>query len=50
MPIVEPEVLMDGAHSIERCEEVTNLVLETVFRELFEQRCCSRAWCSSPTW
>ena len=23
MPIVEPEVLMDGAHTIERCEEVT---------------------------
>ena len=27
VPIVEPEVLMDGAHSIERCEEVTNVVL-----------------------
>jgi fructose-bisphosphate aldolase class I len=38
VPIVEPEVLMDGAHSIERCEEVTSLVLATVFRELFEQR------------
>ena len=38
MPIVEPEVLMDGAHSIERCEEVTNLVLQTVFRELFEHK------------
>jgi fructose-bisphosphate aldolase, class I len=38
VPIVEPEVLMDGAHSIERCEEVTNLVLSTVFQELFFAR------------
>ena len=38
MPIVEPEVLMDGAHSIERCEQVTEAVLERVFRELFEHR------------
>ncbi|MBS0378762.1 MAG: fructose-bisphosphate aldolase class I [Proteobacteria bacterium] len=38
VPIVEPEVLMDGAHSIERCEEVTNLTLSTVFRELYEAR------------
>ncbi len=38
VPIVEPEVLMDGAHSIERCEEVTNLTLSTVFRELYQAR------------
>lgn len=38
VPIVEPEVLMDGAHSIERCEEVTNLVLSSVFQELFFAR------------
>ncbi len=38
VPIVEPEVLMDGAHSVERCEEVTNQVLSTVFRELFAAR------------
>jgi fructose-bisphosphate aldolase, class I len=38
VPIVEPEVLMDGAHSIERCEQVTDEVLSTVFRELFEHR------------
>jgi fructose-bisphosphate aldolase, class I len=38
VPIVEPEVLMDGAHSIERCEEVTNRVLQTVFDQLFAQR------------
>ncbi|MFI4974414.1 MAG: class I fructose-bisphosphate aldolase [Caulobacterales bacterium] len=38
VPIVEPEVLMDGAHDIARCEEATRLVLKTVFQELFEQR------------
>jgi fructose-bisphosphate aldolase class I len=38
VPIVEPEVLMDGAHSIERCEQVTEEVLATVFRQLFEHR------------
>jgi fructose-bisphosphate aldolase, class I len=38
VPIVEPEVLMDGAHSIERCEEVTSSVLQTVFDQLFEHR------------
>jgi fructose-bisphosphate aldolase class I len=38
VPIVEPEVLMDGAHGIARCEEVTRFVLKTVFQELFEQR------------
>jgi fructose-bisphosphate aldolase class I len=37
MPIVEPEVLMDGSHSIERCEEVTGVVLHAVFHALFEQ-------------
>jgi fructose-bisphosphate aldolase, class I len=38
VPIVEPEVLMDGSHSIERCEEVTTMVLHAVFQALFEQR------------
>jgi fructose-bisphosphate aldolase, class I len=37
VPIVEPEVLMDGSHTIERCEDVTSSVLHTVFQELFEQ-------------
>ena len=32
VPIVEPEVLMDGDHPIERCEEVTNAVLQTRVR------------------
>jgi fructose-bisphosphate aldolase class I len=38
VPIVEPEVLMDGSHAIERCEEVTGMVLHAVFLALFEQR------------
>jgi len=38
VPIVEPEVLMDGAHPLERCEEVTNLVLDRVFSHLFAAR------------
>ena len=38
VPIVEPEVLMDGAHTIELCEEVTSAVLHVVFRDLVEQR------------
>jgi fructose-bisphosphate aldolase, class I len=37
VPIVEPEVLMDGAHTIERCEDVTGAVLHAVFHTLFEQ-------------
>jgi fructose-bisphosphate aldolase class I len=38
VPIVEPEVLMDGAHSIERCEEVTSAALLAVFEQLAEHR------------
>ncbi len=38
VPIVEPEVLMDGAHSIARCQEVTRFALQSVFHELNEQR------------
>jgi fructose-bisphosphate aldolase, class I len=37
VPIVEPEVLMDGSHTIERCEEVTGAVLYAVFNALFDQ-------------
>lgn len=37
VPIVEPEVLMDGSHSMERCSQVTEEVLKTVFRELYIQ-------------
>jgi fructose-bisphosphate aldolase class I len=38
VPIVEPEVLMDGGHTLERCEEVTNVVLDSVFSHLFAAR------------
>jgi len=38
VPIVEPEVLMDGAHTLERCFEVTEEVLRTVFNQLHAQR------------
>ena len=34
VPIVEPEVLMDGGHTLERCEEVTDAVLAEVFQQL----------------
>ncbi len=38
VPIVEPEVLMDGDHTIARCEEVTSAVLAVVFQQLVESR------------
>ena len=38
VPIVEPEVLMDGDHDIARCEVVTARTLQVVFDELFHQR------------
>ena len=38
VPIVEPEVLMDGDHDIERCEAVTDRVLDAVFHQLFAHR------------
>ncbi|MDQ6853080.1 MAG: fructose-bisphosphate aldolase class I [Actinomycetota bacterium] len=38
VPIVEPEVLMDGTHTIERSYDVTAAVLEAVFRSLYDQR------------
>jgi len=38
VPIVEPEVLMDGEHTMERCFEVTQEVLQTVFNQLYRQR------------
>jgi fructose-bisphosphate aldolase class I len=37
VPIVEPEVLMDGPHELERCAEVTEEVLRIVFAQLTEQ-------------
>jgi len=38
VPIVEPEVLMDGPHTIERCYEVTERTLRRVYAELYTQR------------
>ncbi len=38
VPIVEPEVLMDGDHSLERCAEVTELTLRVVFARLASHR------------
>jgi fructose-bisphosphate aldolase, class I len=38
VPIVEPEVLMDGDHTLKRCAEVTEEVLRTVFNQLYTQR------------
>ena len=38
VPVVEPEVVMDGEHTLEQCREITDEVLRTVFTELFAQR------------
>ena len=38
VPIVEPEVLMDGEHTLERCAAVTEEVLRAVFAQLYAQR------------
>ena len=38
VPIVEPEVLMDGDHDIDRCFEVTEFVLKETFQELYYQK------------
>ena len=38
VPIVEPEVLMDGDHDIDRCVEVTEWLLKETFQELFYNR------------
>jgi fructose-bisphosphate aldolase class I len=38
VPIVEPEVVMDGTHSLVRCSEVTEEILRAVFQQLYVQR------------
>ncbi|MGA2847513.1 MAG: class I fructose-bisphosphate aldolase [Terracidiphilus sp.] len=38
VPVVEPEVLMDGNHTLQKCQEVTDWVLRATFSELVEQR------------
>ena len=38
VPIVEPEILMEGTHTIERCEEITETTLKRVYFELHAHR------------
>ncbi len=38
VPIVEPEVLMEGSHTLQRCREVTEETLQVVFDQLHKQR------------
>ncbi|MDL2336412.1 MAG: fructose-bisphosphate aldolase class I [Pseudomonadota bacterium] len=38
VPVVEPEVLMEGSHTLDRCREVTEAVLRAVFEQLSRQR------------
>jgi fructose-bisphosphate aldolase class I len=48
VPIVEPEVLMEGAHTLERCREVTEEVLRAVFNQLYTQRVAMEAMILKP--
>ena len=48
VPMVEPEVLMDGDHTIERCAEITEAALHAVFAELHRQRVALEAMLLKP--
>jgi fructose-bisphosphate aldolase class I len=48
VPIVEPEVLMDGEHALERCGEATEETLHAVFDQLYEQRVLLEAMILKP--
>ena len=48
VPIVEPEVLMDGEHTIDRCYEVTKKTLEVVFSELVAHGVNLKGICLKP--
>jgi fructose-bisphosphate aldolase class I len=48
VPVVEPEVLMDGDHTLERCREVTEEVLRRVFDQLYIQRVILEAMILKP--
>jgi fructose-bisphosphate aldolase class I len=50
VPIVEPEVLMDGDHDIDRCARSPTWVLKDRVRGIFYNASRSKAWCSSRTW
>jgi fructose-bisphosphate aldolase class I len=49
VPIVEPEVLMEGAHDARRCDEVTGQVLQAVFDALFEMAVAPEAMLLKPS-
>lgn len=49
VPVVEPEVLMDGSHGLERCAEVTAQVLREVYSELAAQRVVLEATLLKPS-
>ncbi len=48
VPVVEPEVLMDGNHTIERCAEVTEAVLRALFRQLYLEKIFLKAMLLKP--
>ena len=48
VPIVEPEVLMDGEHTIERCYDITKKTLEVVFNELIAHGVNLKGICLKP--
>jgi len=48
VPVVEPEVLMEGKHTLQRCREVTEEVLRTVFNQLYTQRVTLEAMILKP--
>ena len=50
VPIVEPEVLIDGDHSLARCAEVIEAVLHAVFHALHRHTSFSNTSCSNPAW
>ena len=50
VPIVEPEVLMDGDHDIERCAQVSRGCSRPCSSSCTFCACRSKAWCSSRTW
>ncbi|MGE3921234.1 MAG: class I fructose-bisphosphate aldolase [Gammaproteobacteria bacterium] len=49
VPIVEPELLMDGSNTIERCEEATEMVLHKVFNALFKNKVCLEGMVLKPS-
>ena len=48
VPIVEPEVLMDGNHTIEKCYDVTKKTLDVVFKELSDHGVNLKGICLKP--